>query len=77
MSPSRHSDPTVAYYDERAEEYARETVGVDMEALYEPFRCELAQCLAQWRRPHSKPDPQFLDAQPASGRKRAIQNVSS
>lgn len=31
------SDPTTAYYDANAAQYARDTFGLDMAALYEPF----------------------------------------
>jgi SAM-dependent methyltransferase len=37
MSPNRPSDLTVAYYDAHAGEYARDTLGVDLASLYEPF----------------------------------------
>jgi SAM-dependent methyltransferase len=31
------SDPTVAYYDTHAEQYIRDTIGIEMEQFYEPF----------------------------------------
>jgi SAM-dependent methyltransferase len=31
------SDPTVAFYDTHAEQYVRDTIGIGMEDLYEPF----------------------------------------
>jgi SAM-dependent methyltransferase len=37
MNPTPPSDPTVAYYDAHAEKYVRDTLGVDMAPLYEPF----------------------------------------
>jgi SAM-dependent methyltransferase len=37
MNANRPSDLTVAYYDAHAEEYARDTLGLDLAALYEPF----------------------------------------
>lgn len=37
MSSSPPSDPTLAYYDEHAEPYVRDTIGLDMTPLYEPF----------------------------------------
>jgi SAM-dependent methyltransferase len=37
MSINPSSDPTVGYYDARAERYVRETFGLDVEGLYEPF----------------------------------------
>ena len=30
-------DPTIEYYDRNADQFVRDTVGVDVEALYEPF----------------------------------------
>jgi SAM-dependent methyltransferase len=37
MNPNPPSDLTVAYYDKHAEEYARNTLGLDASPLYEPF----------------------------------------
>jgi SAM-dependent methyltransferase len=37
MSTNPLSDQTVAYYDANAERYARDTLGLCMEPLYEPF----------------------------------------
>jgi SAM-dependent methyltransferase len=37
MSPHSETDPTIAYYDENAEEYVATTSGVDVRTLYEPF----------------------------------------
>src|SRR5688500_10452441 len=37
MSPPSDDDPTIAYYDRHAGEYARSTLGVDVRALYGPF----------------------------------------
>src|SRR5262245_44821759 len=37
MSPTRPSDLTVVYYDAHAAEYARDTLGVQVAPLYEPF----------------------------------------
>jgi SAM-dependent methyltransferase len=37
MKPSPPSDPTVAYYEAHAEAFVRDTIGVDMTPLYEPF----------------------------------------
>jgi SAM-dependent methyltransferase len=37
MSPTPPSDLTVAYYDAHAGEYVRDTLGLDMAGLYEPF----------------------------------------
>lgn len=32
-----HSDETIRYYDQNADEYVRSTVGIDMSSFYEPF----------------------------------------
>ena len=37
----RHSDETVKYYDEHADEYVSSTIGVVMESLYQPFLKQL------------------------------------
>ena len=37
MSASRPSDPSLDYYEQHAEEFVRDTLGVDMGELYKPF----------------------------------------
>jgi SAM-dependent methyltransferase len=37
VNTHRLSEATIAYYDQHAEEFVRDTLGVDMSALYEPF----------------------------------------
>jgi SAM-dependent methyltransferase len=37
MTTNRPSDPTVAYYEANAKRFARETLGLRMDGLYEPF----------------------------------------
>jgi SAM-dependent methyltransferase len=37
MNTNGHSDPTIDYYQTRAADFVRETLAVDMTALYEPF----------------------------------------
>jgi SAM-dependent methyltransferase len=37
MSTNTPSDATVAFYDAHAEQYVRDTIGIRMEDLYEPF----------------------------------------
>ena len=37
MSPNQPSDPTVAFYDAHAGQYVRDTFGLVMAPLYEPF----------------------------------------
>lgn len=36
-----HSDNTIRFYDDNADEYARSTVGIDMSSFYEPFLARL------------------------------------
>ena len=34
---SQHSDSTIRYYDDHADQYVQDTVGVEMQSLYAPF----------------------------------------
>ena len=34
---NQHSDSTIRYYDDHADQYVQDTVGVEMQSLYDPF----------------------------------------